>query len=351
MRSAATILAASLIAGLLAEPVRAEVPLGGELEAEEACQAFVSIKNRTNPGDVETVPGVSYAVRGLNKEHGEWVHVVVPDAQPKDRWVHRDCGTLTAETGDDEEPPDRPEPTGFRPFFDTIDSGPNDPTPRPPALEAFDAAVLGVCGPWGSRPREAEFRAMLDREDLAADVAAIYEALGRRVGGGPVDLARFKDELTEAWFEEHGFAHIFCGEPSSGTIGGLHYRGRYLELQEKGLAGRMTERECRKTEIVPPVYTFGVEYKTPRGRKGEACPKGYPADLGARDLLIEATRAYQTMAAVTGKRMCLKPVGNGSGSGYFAVFVVKARAIRTFYPDATPRCDTGGPPASCACGS
>mgnify|MGYP002652033994 CR=1 FL=1 len=41
-------------------------------------------------------------------------------------------------------------------------------------LDALDRAVLEVCGPWGSRPRLREFRAMLDQPDIAGEVARLY---------------------------------------------------------------------------------------------------------------------------------------------------------------------------------
>jgi hypothetical protein len=337
-------LAVALLAAVLAHPAAAEVPLGGELRAVTVCEAFSSIRSRANPGGVRIKAGTSYSVRGLNTAEGEWVHVVIEQASPRDRWVHRDCGTLS------EGPGAGARPAGFRPFFDTRDDGPGDMTPPPPPLDAFDRAVLEVCGPWGSVPRAAAFRAMLDRPDLAADVDAIYTALGRGFGERRTGPDSFKAALTRIWFDQSGFEHIFCGEPGSGSLGGLHYRGRYLELQEKGQAGQMSRAECPQTEIEPPVYTFGVTYRLPGGRTASDCPKGYPADLNARDLLIEATLAYESTMDSSGQAMCLKEVTR-TGADYFAVFVPKSGAIRTFYPDATPRCDSRSTPVrSCTCG-
>jgi hypothetical protein len=242
-------------------------------------------------------------------------------------------------------------PSSLPPFFDAADGGQDDPAPSPPPLDAFDRAVLEVCGPWGSRPRPGTFRAMLDRPELGQDVQELHAALARGVRGGPVGLQRFKDELTAVWFEAGGFAHVFCGEPEADGLGGLHYRGRYLELQEAGLAGLMSEADCRGTEIAPPVYTVGVRYRPPGGGPWRsACPKGYAHDLGARDLLLAATRAYRKLRRQRGQEMCVETVGEAAGPGYLAVVVVKRDAVRTFYPDATPSCDGGGRAAGCACG-
>jgi hypothetical protein len=221
-------------------------------------------------------------------------------------------------------------------------------TPPPPPLTVFDRAMLEVCGSWGSRVSARRFRAALDRPEIAADVDAILTALADVLDRQGASPERLKDRLTTVWFGAEGFQHIFCGEPGEERLGGLHYRGRYLQLQEEELAGRMTPVACLNTEIVPPVYTIGVEYSTPGGRIAGDCPTGYPHDLGARDLLVEATRAYASLGRVRGKAMCLHQVESSEGR-YMAVLVVERQAIRTFYPDATPACDEGGPIRGCLC--
>jgi hypothetical protein len=334
-----------LAAAFLAPPAHSFVAAPGEVLALDACEAFLSFRKRSNPDGTRLVPGRRYRAQGLNEPDGDWLQVVVPGAKPEQRWVSVRCARRTSE----EAAP--PRPSGLAPFFDAADGGRDDPAPPPPPLDAFDRAVLEVCGPWGSRPRAMAFRAMLDRPELADDVRSLHEALGQRVRGGPVGLPRFKDELTAVWFEEDGFGHVFCGEPGAQELGGLHYRGRYLELQEEGLAGLMSEADCRGTEIAPPVYTVGVRYRPPGGGPWRsACPKGYAYDLGASDLLLAATRAYGKLRRQRGQEMCLETVGAAADAGYPAVVVVKRDALRTFYPDITPVCDGGGRPASCACG-
>jgi Bacterial EndoU nuclease len=332
----------------LSLPASAYFKLSGMFVADRECQAMDSIRQETNPGGVLTVPGQRYTVRGLNKEDGRYVHIEIPDAEPPTRWVKRDCGKLSRADEPDAPRTGRGErAAGFLPFFDEEDQ-PNDPTPRPPRLTAFDRAMLKVCGDWGARPSKAAFRAMLDDPAQAAAVERIYRALEGAVLGPRREPQRFKDELTAVWFNEDGFRHVFCGEPSGDTIGGLHFHGRYLQMQEEGWGGRAIR--CAGAETEPPIYTFGVSYRGPRGQRRTACPKGYALNLDAADILIEGTKAFKLMLPRgSGKAMCLYRVAKDERP-YFAVFVIKSRAVRTFYPDASPSCDRERPAESCLCG-
>ncbi len=337
-----------LIAGLLgagAHPAAAYFELSGVFIADERCQAYDSIRRQTNPGGVLTVSGQSYNVRALNREDGDYVHVDVPGANPRARWVSITCGDLFR--GPDPADPDDRAPTAFTPFFDTDDRA-NDPTPRPPSLTAFDQAMLQVCGNWGSRPAASAFRARLDDSALAADVERIYRMLDGSILGDRREARQFKDELAAVWFGEDGFRHVFCGVPSEQTIGGLHFAGRYLQMQEQGWGGLAAQ--CNAAEIVPPVYTFGVRFRTPSGRVRTVCPKGYALNLDAGDILIEATRAFKLMLPrSSGKAMCLHKVAAPNVQPYLAVLVMKSDAVRTFYPDAAPTCDRGRPAETCLC--
>jgi len=119
-------------------------------------------------------------------------------------------------------------------------------------------------------------------------------------------------------------------------------------MQERGWGGLAPV--CAKTEIAPPVYTLGVRYLTPQGSFRDACPKGYPLSLDAGEILIEATRALKLMLPRTsGKSMCLHQVAEAGERSYLAVFVIENRAVRTFYPDASPSCDGNRPPEACLC--
>lgn len=328
--------------------------LPGLFIPENDCQAFVSIKKETNPGDVTVVPGQTYQARALNKERGDWVHVDIPNASPQTRWVSLSCGDLYVRYGDDVGP-GRPEPeepvddgvvSTFRPFFNNSNDGPQDYSPLPPTLTALDTAVLNVCGAWGSKPSKNAFRSMLDQDAVKGEVDQIYNSLNGTLRDQKLDLRAFKDEFSTIWFKVDGFAHIFCGEPSQGGIGGLHFAPRYLQLQQQGKAG-LAER-CNRAELVSNfIYTLGVQFEAPGGRIKTACPKGYGYNLDARELFIEATEGYNAMAKRTsGKAMCLERVAEGN---YLAVFVIKDGGIRTFYPDASPSCDGNRPANTCLC--
>ncbi|MFZ1426894.1 MAG: EndoU domain-containing protein [Geminicoccaceae bacterium] len=337
---------AVLVAAVLAwcPSVFAFQDLTGEVTAEQPCPAFVSFRKLTNPDAATLAPGRPYKVLGRNEAGGAWLQILLPGAQPQQRWISVGCGRLVTDQGT------ATPASGLRPFFDDVAAGVDDPAPPPPPLEAFDVAVLDACGPWGSRPRARDFRATLDRPELQAGMEQVYAGLGRSVRSGPVGLPRFKDELTAVWFDAAGFRHVFCGEPSYDELGGMHYRGRYLQLQQEGIAGLMTAGECRATEVDRPVYTVGVRYRLPRGDTFRtACPKGYPYDLGAQKLLTVATQAYKAMQARRTQGMCLARIDADGGPDYEAVVVIRNDAIRTFYPDITPACDGGARPASCAC--
>lgn len=330
------LLAVGLLACLV-QPGAAFEPVSGRFLATDACPAPVSIRQGHNPGDRHLRPGRSYLAHGLNKAGGSHVQVTLPGATPARRWVALDCGTLVAtEDGAD---------GGLLPFFDTA-TGPSDPSPGAPQLTALDRAVLQLCGPWGSRPASAAFRRMLDSDAPAAEVEALRQALGSAVLGPARDPARFKDELTAAWFRADGFAHIFCGEPARDGLGGLHYAGRYLQMQQEGWGGLATG--CRRSEIAPPVYTFGLRYRIPGGGMGSACPKGYALSLDARELFIAATRALRLQDG-RGGPACLYRVAERGQPTFLAVLVSRDGAIRSFYPDASPSCDSGGPTSSCLC--
>jgi hypothetical protein len=208
------------------------------------------------------------------------------------------------------------------PFFDDLRQGPVDATPPPPVLDAFDRAVLDLCGDWGAPVAEQGFRTLLER--FPGRRRAILEAAG-------LDDAA---ALAALWFGKGAFRHVFCGAPEGGKLGGLHWVGRYLQAQDKGWAGPMTAAACRRREIAPPVYTLGLWYRRLDGTLGRKCPGGYASSQGAADILAAVSAAAVTVNA-PGRTVCL---GRGRHpAGVFPmVVVVEDGALVTAYPDVSP---------------
>ena len=88
-------LLASLIGSLvLTMPALAQVKMDGSFVASKACPAVLSIKKGTNPGDVSVEAGKSYVLLGKNKDQATHYWVNVPGANPAQRWVGLDCGSV-----------------------------------------------------------------------------------------------------------------------------------------------------------------------------------------------------------------------------------------------------------------
>jgi ribonuclease T2 len=68
-------------------------PLDGYFIASQACEAFVSKKNKTNPGGVRVEFFRAYELLGKNKERGNYYQIRIPDAAVAElRWVAISCG-------------------------------------------------------------------------------------------------------------------------------------------------------------------------------------------------------------------------------------------------------------------
>ncbi|MBG1232833.1 ribonuclease T2 family protein [Aestuariivirga litoralis] len=84
---------AALLSGLCATSAIAQVKMEGQLTASKACPALASIKKGTNPGNVMLEAGRSYQILGKNNDTATHYYVVVPGAEPNQRWVAIDCGS------------------------------------------------------------------------------------------------------------------------------------------------------------------------------------------------------------------------------------------------------------------
>ena len=80
-------------------PVQASIALDDQFQASYACQAFQSIRKRTNPGDIRLTPGDIYPVTAKNKQDETYYYLRIEDAEPQQRWVDTSCGKLLGNSG------------------------------------------------------------------------------------------------------------------------------------------------------------------------------------------------------------------------------------------------------------
>lgn len=120
-----------LMATCLATPLEASAaPANGTFETNSRCAMFQSKARRTNPGDVMSASGQSYAVIEVlpNLRAAKWYRVRVPGIQIP-RWIEARCGSRVPDgSAGANEPPVAPEQT--RPICNTP--------------ERFDAHVLAL---------------------------------------------------------------------------------------------------------------------------------------------------------------------------------------------------------------
>ncbi|OLP16470.1 endonuclease [Leptolyngbya sp. 'hensonii'] len=236
------------------------------------------------------------------------------------------------------------------PFFDQVNNPISvrfpasqrvDITPPPPPVSGFDQAILKLCGPIGSSVSPQGFR------QLMASYPTVFRQIKQATGGelslGRSQDAEFLEDLTRIWFKQEAFVHIFCGEISgSRKIGGLHFRGRYLQLQTEGMGGRLPNNTGREEVVPGVVYTLGVVIKRGNQLIRDSL-KGYSYVTDGQELLTIATIAFKAQDKTEGA--CLYPVTDAdSGQSFRAVFVRQRGAIVTFYPDATPQGRSCQPP-------
>lgn len=234
------------------------------------------------------------------------------------------------------------ETTSLQPFFDRVNNLVNvafpqgqkvDITPLPPQLNLFDQAVLKTCGSIGTRVKAESFKQLLSSYPDVLQKA--QQLTGGELRLGRKSKSQFLEDLMAIWFNKQGFEHIFCGQIyTANDIGGLHFYGRYLQLQNQGIGGRLPNNS-RREEVVPGViYTMGVLLK--QGRLVTDEIKGYAYVSNAQEILLDATKAFKTQGNVEGA--CLFSVRDKeTGNSFQAVFVRENNAIITFYPDATPK--------------
>jgi len=68
----------------------------GHFTAQQACEAYVSKKQQTNPDYITLTVGQSYDLLETNKAKSpDWFRIEIPDASPSLRWVSIACGEMT----------------------------------------------------------------------------------------------------------------------------------------------------------------------------------------------------------------------------------------------------------------
>ena len=228
----------------------------------------------------------------------------------------------------------------FLPFFDNTKNpvkvkfgGVQDLTPPAPMLNKFDKAVNQLCGEVGTVVKPARFKTMFNSfPDVFSN---IKNNLGGYIFPKRTSNQEFLEDLTNLWFNAKGFDHVFCGEPGKNKIGGLHFAGRYLDLQNKRIAG-ILPKSVSTSEVKPgAVYSFGVRMKV-SGRTVNDPLKGYGYTLNAEEILTIAAKAYKNNPnSEPTSKACLLTVTDDKKT-FVNVFVARKGGIRTFYPDATP---------------
>lgn len=220
-----------------------------------------------------------------------------------------------------------------------------DVTPSAPQLNSFDQKVLATCGAFGSQVGTIALRRLFAESPEV--VQKIKAAVGGELFAGRRSDRQFQDDLITIWSDRKGFEHIFCGEiRGSQKIGGLHFRGRYLQLQTDGIGGRLANNSGAEEVLDGAIYTLGVEVRQGNRRIRDS-KKGYSYVSDAQDILVEASQAFKGFAGKSiGNAACLYTVQDPDAKQPFkAVFVKTSRAIVTYYPDATPKAgepDCGG---------
>ncbi|MBD2518436.1 EndoU domain-containing protein [Nostoc sp. FACHB-973] len=232
--------------------------------------------------------------------------------------------------------------TKLLPFFDNVDNpvpvrfppGQQvDITPAPPQLNSFDQAVLKICGSIGTKVSTNSFKQLLS--SYPDVLKKVQQASGGELRPGRRNKAQFLEDLTNIWFKRRGFEHIFCGEIyNANDIGGLHFYGRYLQLQNEGIGGRLPNNQGRE-EVVPGIiYTMGVVIKQ-KNRTVTDVIKGYGYLSNAEEMLLDTTKIFKLQGNNEGA--CIYNVRDGeTGKSFTTVFVREEKAIITYYPDATP---------------
>lgn len=317
-----------------------------DFKIHTSCSAYDSIKKANNPILLQI--GKTYTSIGENKEEGA-THAYI-EIHGKKKWVKLECGSYVN---------GKPVPKNSRQaskngqagkkdhsaclmFFDNeanpikTGKGFKDITPSAPTLNKFDREVLNLCGSPGKITTAEDFKSLM-KSNTAVLKDLMEFTNGKVFQEKPknVDIHNYLNDLSEAWYALHAFDHIFCGEKDGRSIGGLHFHGRYQQLERTNEICRMNNFGSNEV-IEGTVYSMGVEMKLPNNETLRHSIKGYGLTLSAKDILLSATKVFsENHTSSNESKHCILRLNDGDAI-YDMVFVRRSSGIRTYYPDATP---------------
>ena len=317
-----------------------------DFTVNKSCSAYDSIKKENNPTQLQI--GKVYVAIGENKAAGATHAFIKIDGKKK--WVNLECGTYvngkpgfggSTQTNSRNKTGEQSSGTCLR-FFDNetnpikTRTGFKDITPQAPTLNKFDKDVLQFCGSPGKVTTAEGFKSLMKANPDA--LKNLFNFTGGKVFQDKTknaDLNSYLNDLTKAWYALHGFDHIFCGEKNRRSIGGLHFHGRYQQLESTNQLCRMNNSSSNEV-IEGSIYSMGVEMKLANNEVIRHSIKGYGLTLNASDILLSATKAFSENHTSSNKsEACLLKLSD-SDTLYNMVFVRRSNGIRTYYPDATP---------------
>ncbi|AHX03954.1 hypothetical protein ECHHL_0818 [Ehrlichia chaffeensis str. Heartland] len=72
---------------------------------------------------------------------------------------------------------------------------------------------------------------MLDNTECKEYIDKLYENLHHQVFTTNANIAQFKYELTELWFNQQAFVHVVCGQPEKLKLGWCKLFSCYVQAQ------------------------------------------------------------------------------------------------------------------------
>ncbi len=317
-----------------------------DFKINKSCNAYDSIKKESNPAALQA--GEMYIAFGENKAAGA-THSYI-EVEGRKKWVKLECGSYINSKSDFKASPKtssdntagNKNSTACLKFFDNENNpvktgtGFKDLTPPAPALNKFDKDVLNLCGIPGKVTTAEQFKSLMkSNPDVLESLFEFTDGKVFQEKSKHKNINNYLDDLTNAWYSLHAFDHIFCGEKSGRSIGGLHFHGRYQQLESTNEICRMNNFSSNEV-IDGTVYSMGVEMKLPNNEIIRHSIKGYGLTLNASDILLSATKAFsENPTSNNNSEHCILTLNDGDAL-YDMVFVRRSNGIRTYYPDATP---------------